>query len=44
MSDVFGDFVDLGFEWPDLQTLGVAISFRKEGDHSQQKEISVRIT
>ncbi len=42
VSDVFGDFVDLSFEWPDLQTLGVAISFRKEGDHSQPKEMSVR--
>ena len=42
MSDVFGDFVDLSFEWPGLQTLGVAISFRQEGDNIQQKEMSVR--
>lgn len=28
VSDVFGDFVDLSFEWPRLQTLGVTISFR----------------
>jgi len=31
VSEVFGDFVDLGFEWPGLQTLGVAVSFRQEG-------------
>jgi predicted transposase YbfD/YdcC len=42
VSDVFGDFVDLSFEWPGLQTLGVAISFRQEGDNIQQKEMSVR--
>jgi len=42
VSDIFGDFVDLSFEWPGLQTLGVAISFRQEGDNIQQKEMSVR--
>ncbi len=42
MSDVFGDFVDLSFEWPELQTLGITISFRQEGEMSQQKEMFVR--
>jgi predicted transposase YbfD/YdcC len=42
VSDVFGDFVDLSFEWPHLKTLGVAISFRQEGDNIRDKTMSVR--
>ncbi|WP_133408585.1 ISAs1 family transposase [Parashewanella tropica] len=31
--ETFGEFVDLGFEWPGLQTLGISISFRNnEGE------------
>lgn len=42
VSDVIGDFVDLSFEWPGLKTLGVAISFRQEGDDIRDKTMSVR--
>ena len=42
VSDVFGDFVDLSFEWPELKTLGLAISFRQEGDDIRDKTMSVR--
>ena len=42
VSDVIGDFVDLLFEWPVLKMLGVAISFRQEGEDIRDKTISVR--
>ncbi|GAB2581474.1 ISAs1 family transposase [Nitrincola alkalisediminis] len=39
VSDVFDEFVNLSFDWPGMKSVGVAISFRQEGetipDHAQ---------
>lgn len=32
VSDVIGDFVELSIDWPELKTLGVAVSFRSDKD------------
>ena len=42
VADVFGDFVDLSFEWPEFKTLGVTISFLQAGDDIRNKTMSVR--
>jgi hypothetical protein len=36
VREVFGGFVDLSFDWPRLQMLGVAVSFRQEGDKNSE--------
>jgi predicted transposase YbfD/YdcC len=40
VSETFDEFVDLGLEWPNLQTLGVAVSLRKET--GKAAEVAVR--